>query len=155
MYIYNYTVVQIHGHIQYIRRQTSENQLFIIASVTLRSALADSPDGVVAARLGPLHDRHPLVVVAEEGEVEVGAAAVRLGADGQLAQQAAHRLRVPAVLGVDDGVFEPGGERQHVARWRHTRTSTCHPLKPDWPERRRSAFFHFFPLYPDINSHLF
>lgn len=85
-------------------------------AVSLRSAPADSPDGVVAAGLGSLHDRHPLVVVAEEGEVEVGAAAVRLGADGQLAQQAAHRLRVPAVLGVHDGVFEPGGQRQHVAR---------------------------------------
>lgn len=65
------------------------------------------PDGVVSAGLGPLHHRHPLVVVAEERQVQVGAAAVGLRADGQLAQQATHRLRVPAVLGVDDGVFEP------------------------------------------------
>ncbi|KAG7275293.1 hypothetical protein CRUP_018267 [Coryphaenoides rupestris] len=34
----------------------------------------------------------------------------RLRADGQLAQQPPHRLRVPAVLGVHDGVLEPGEE---------------------------------------------
>lgn len=64
------------------------------------------PDGVVSAGLGSLHHRHPLVVVAEEREVEVRAAAVRLGADGQLTQQPPHRLRVPSVFSVHDGVFE-------------------------------------------------
>lgn len=67
------------------------------------------PDRMVPTRLGSLHHRHPLVVVAEEGEVQVGAAAVGLGADGQLAQQPPHRLGVAAVLGVHDGVFESGG----------------------------------------------
>lgn len=69
------------------------------------------PDRMVPTRLGSLHHRHPLVVVAEEGQVKVGAAAVGLGADGQLAQQPPHRLRVAAVLGVDDGVLESGGHR--------------------------------------------
>lgn len=67
------------------------------------------PDRMVATRLGPLHHRHPLIVVAEEGEVQVRTAAVRLGADGQLAQQPTHSLRVPAVLGVHNSVFESAG----------------------------------------------
>lgn len=70
------------------------------------------PDRVVATRLGSLHHRHPLIVVAEEGEVQVRAAAVGLGTDGQLAQQPPHSLRVSAVLGVDDSVFESGGGTQ-------------------------------------------
>lgn len=65
------------------------------------------PDRVVATRLGPLHDGHPLVIVAEERQVEVGAAAVGLGADGELAQQPAHCLGVPSVLGVYNSVFKP------------------------------------------------
>lgn len=65
------------------------------------------PDGVVSTSLGPLHDRHPLVIVAEEGQVEVGAAAVRLGADGELAEQPAHGLGVPSVLGIHNSVFKP------------------------------------------------
>lgn len=70
------------------------------------------PDRVVATRLGSLHHRHPLIVIAEEGEVQVRAAAVGLGTDGQLAQQPPHSLRVSAVLGVDDSVFESGGGTQ-------------------------------------------
>lgn len=69
------------------------------------------PDRVVATRLGPLHDGHPLVIVAEERQVEVGAAAVGLGADGELAQQPAHSLGVPSILGVHNSVFKP--ERKH------------------------------------------
>lgn len=64
------------------------------------------PDGVVSTGLGPLHHRHPLVIVTEEGEVEVRAAAVGLGANRQLAQQPAHRLGVAAVFRVHNGVFE-------------------------------------------------
>lgn len=64
---------------------------------------------MVTTRLGSFHDRHPLVVIAEEGEVQVGAAAVGLGTDGQLAEQPAHSLRVSAVLGVHNSVFESGG----------------------------------------------
>ena len=64
------------------------------------------PDGVVSAGLGSLHHRHPLVVVAEQGEVQVGTTRVGLGADGQLGQQPLHSLRVAAKLGVDDGLFE-------------------------------------------------
>lgn len=67
---------------------------------------AHSPDGVVSAGLGPLHYWHPLVIITEEGEVEVGTAAVGLGADRQLTQQPTHCLRVPAVFGVHYGVFE-------------------------------------------------
>jgi len=80
------------------------------------------PDGVISAALGPLHHRHPLVVVAEEGEVEVRAAAVRLGADGQLTKQPPHRLRVPAVFGVHYGVLEPeaqGNRRRRRSTQRH------------------------------------
>lgn len=67
---------------------------------------------MIAAGLGTLHDRHPLVVIAEKGEVEVGAAAVGLGADGELAQQPPHSLRVPSVLGVHNSVFEPAAEQE-------------------------------------------
>lgn len=69
------------------------------------------PDGMVATRLGSFHHRHPLIVIAEEGEVQVRAAAVRLGADGQLAEQPTHRLCVAAILGVHNSVFESGGDR--------------------------------------------
>jgi len=47
---------------------------------------------VVPAGFGSLHDGDPLVVVAKEGQVEVGAAAVGLGTDRQLGQQALHSL---------------------------------------------------------------
>lgn len=61
---------------------------------------------MVSTGLGPLHHRHPLVVVAEEREVEVRAAAVGLGADGKLAEQPPHRLSVAAVFGVDYSVLK-------------------------------------------------
>lgn len=69
------------------------------------------PDGVISAGLGPLHHRHPLVIITEEGEVEVRTAAVGLGADGQLTQQPPYRLGVPAVFGVDYGVLESEEQR--------------------------------------------
>lgn len=65
------------------------------------------PDGVISTGLGPLHHRHPLVVVAEERQVQIGAAAVRLGADGQLTEQPTYGFRVAAIFGVHYGVFEP------------------------------------------------
>ena len=65
------------------------------------------PDRVVSASLGPLHDWHPLVVIAKERQVKVRAATVGLGADGELAQQPANGLRVSSVLGVDNSVFKP------------------------------------------------
>ena len=75
---------------------------------------------MVSASLGSLHDRHPLVVVAKERQVKVRAAAVGLGADGELAQQPANGLRVSSVLGVDDSVFKP--EIKHrggrLCQWR-------------------------------------
>lgn len=40
------------------------------------------PDRVVSTGLWPLHYGHPLVIIAEEGEVEVRTAAVGLGTDG-------------------------------------------------------------------------
>lgn len=61
---------------------------------------------MVSTGLGPLHHRHPLVVVAEEREVEVRAAAVGLSADGKLAEQPPHRLSVAAVFGVDYSVLK-------------------------------------------------
>lgn len=64
---------------------------------------------MVATGLGSLHHRHPLVVVAEEGQVQVRTAAVGLSTDGQLTQQPTHSLRVAAILGIHDGVFEPAG----------------------------------------------
>ena len=70
------------------------------------------PDRVIPACLGPLHDGHPLVIVAEERQVEVGATTVRLGADGELAQQSAHGLRVTPILGVYNRVFKPKTEHQ-------------------------------------------
>lgn len=75
-----------------------------------------APNRVVTAGFGPFHDRDPLVVVAEEREVQVRAAAVGLGADWQLAEQTAHRLRVPAVLCVHYGVLESGTHRDRGAR---------------------------------------
>lgn len=94
-------------------------------SVSWEQTEQSAPDGVVSAGLGPLHHRHPLVVVAEERQVQVGAAAVGLGADGQLAQQATHRLRVPPVLGVDDGVFEPAGGDEVTRRGSKRKNLIC------------------------------
>src|SRR5262249_41230735 len=42
----------------------------------------------------PLQHRHPLIVITEQGEIQIGARAVRLGADGQLGKHAPNRLRV-------------------------------------------------------------
>lgn len=67
---------------------------------------------MVPTRLGALHDRHPLVVITEEGEVEVGAATVGLSADGKLPQQPPHGFRVPTVLCIHNGVLESEGNRQ-------------------------------------------
>ena len=49
-------------------------------------------DGVVAADLGPLHDRDPLFLVGEQGEIEVRRAGVGLRVDGQLGEHALPRL---------------------------------------------------------------
>lgn len=68
------------------------------------------PDGVVSTCFGPLHHRYPLVVVAEERKIEVGAAAVGLSTNWQLSQQPPHRLSVTAVLCINYGVFEPDHE---------------------------------------------
>lgn len=68
------------------------------------------PDGVVSTCFGPLHHRYPLVVVAEERKIEVGAAAVGLSTNGQLSQQPPHSLSVTAILCIHDGVFEPDQE---------------------------------------------
>ena len=65
------------------------------------------PDGVVSTGFGALHDGYPFVIVAEEGEVQVGAAAVGLGTDGQLAQQTPNSLHVTAILSVHYGVLKP------------------------------------------------
>lgn len=61
---------------------------------------------MVSAGLGPLHNRHPLVIIAEEGEVEIRAAAVGLSTDGQLTQQPTHRLCMAAIFSVHYGVLE-------------------------------------------------
>lgn len=68
------------------------------------------PDGVVSTCFGPFHHRYPLVVVAEERKIEVGAAAVGLSTNWQLSQQPPHRLSVTAVLCINYGVFEPDHE---------------------------------------------
>lgn len=62
---------------------------------------------MISTSLRSLHDRHPLVIVAEERQVKVGATAVRLGTDGELTQQPAHCLRVPSILGIYNSVFKP------------------------------------------------
>lgn len=61
---------------------------------------------MVSACLGSLHHGHPLVIVTEEREVKVRAAAVRLGANGQLTKQPTDCFRVAPVFGVHYGVFE-------------------------------------------------
>lgn len=65
------------------------------------------PDRVISTSLGPLHDWHPLVIVAEERQIKVGATTVRLGADGELTQQPAYCLCVPSILGIYNSVFKP------------------------------------------------
>ena len=72
------------------------------------------PDGVVAARLRTLHHRHPLVVVAEQRQVEVRTAAVRLRADRQLSEQPLRRLRPSAVTRRHDRLLEAALERAGV-----------------------------------------
>ena len=100
---------------------TRENKWTVTVKWCTREEKADSPatgsaqlkqwrcvpDRVVSASLGPLHDWHPLVVIAKERQVKVRAATVGLGTDGELAQQPANGLRVSSVLGVDDSVFKP------------------------------------------------
>lgn len=70
------------------------------------------PYRVITAGLGPLHDRHPLVIIAEKGEVEVRAATVRLGTDWELAQQPPHGLCVSSILGIHNSVFEPEANQE-------------------------------------------
>jgi hypothetical protein len=76
---------------------------------------------------------HPFVVVAEEREVEVGRAAVRLRADWQLGQQPLGCLRAAAETSADDRLLEPlldqparqrGGSRRFRARL-ETLAQTC------------------------------
>lgn len=74
------------------------------------------PDGVVSTGLRSLHHRHPLVIITEEGEVEVRTAAVGLSADGQLTQQPTHRLGVPAIFGIHYGVFESEAQTDRYQR---------------------------------------
>ena len=71
---------------------------------------------MVSAGLGSLHHRHPLVIITEEGEVEVRTAAVGLGTDGQLTQQPTHRLGVPAIFGIDYSVFESEAQTDRYQR---------------------------------------
>ena len=81
-------------------------------------------DGVIRTRLGPLHHRDPLLVVAEEREIEVRGARVGLGADGQVGEDSLPGLVQAPVLGTDDGLLEPllqetgvdvvGGTGDHV-----------------------------------------
>ncbi len=52
------------------------------------------PDWVVATCLWTFHYGHPLVIVAEEGQVEIRTAAVRLRRDGQLCQESLHCFSV-------------------------------------------------------------
>lgn len=66
----------------------------------------NSPDGTVSHSLGPLQSRHPLVIVAEEGQVQVGAVGMALGADGELAQQSPGRLCLSSIPGIGDGLLE-------------------------------------------------
>ena len=56
-------------------------------------------DGVVAADLGPLHDRDPLFLVGEQGEIKVRRAGVGLRVDGQLGEHALPRLGDATVPG--------------------------------------------------------
>ena len=56
-------------------------------------------DGVLAARLRPLHDGDPFLVVREEGEIQVGAARIRLGGDGKLCEDPLSGFHEAAVLG--------------------------------------------------------
>lgn len=76
------------------------------------------PDGVVSAGLRPLHNWHPLVIIAEEGEVEVRAAAVGLCADGQLTQQPTHRFGMAAIFGIHNSVLKSeAADRQLNISW--------------------------------------
>ena len=59
----------------------------IFSPQTVSSWSSDSiPDRVISTSLRSLHDRHPLVIVAEERQIKVGATTVRLGTDGELTQ---------------------------------------------------------------------
>lgn len=69
---------------------------------------SEVPYGMIATGLWPFHDRHPLVIIAEEGEVQIRAAAVGLSTDGQLPEKPSDCLCVPSVFGIHNGVFKPG-----------------------------------------------
>lgn len=92
-----------HSH----REMTSEKKSEKAGHPEPRGCGDGIPDRVISTSLGALHDGHPLVIVAEERQIKVGATAVRLGTDGELTQQPAYRLRVPSVLGVYNSVFKP------------------------------------------------
>ena len=56
------------------------------------------PDGVLPARLGPLHHRNPLLVVGEEVEVEQGRRREALGRDWKLGKHALACLAQSTIL---------------------------------------------------------
>lgn len=62
---------------------------------------------MVGTALGALHDRDPLVVVGEEGEVEVRGGGEGLGGDGQLTQEALGGFCHASATRIDEGLFEP------------------------------------------------
>ena len=72
-----------------------------------QSRIADvETNGMIAAGLGPLHQRHPLVIVGEELQVEIGRTRIGLRWNGQLGEDSLGGLGVAAETGADDGLLE-------------------------------------------------
>jgi hypothetical protein len=66
-------------------------------SLSSRSSSSYVPDRMIATCLGPFHRRYPFIVVTVQCQVQVWAGAVRLGADRQLSQHAAHGFGPPTI----------------------------------------------------------
>jgi len=62
---------------------------------------------MIAACFGPFHGGDPLVIVAEQWQVEERTGAVGLGTDWQLCQHPPHRLSATPIPCTGDRVLEP------------------------------------------------
>ena len=80
--------------------------------ILIPSGFCSNLNGLFATRLGPLHDRDPLLVVTEEGEIEVRRSCVRLRTDGQLREDALPREQKRTSLGAEKH-SSPGFDSWH------------------------------------------
>merc|ERR1719228_1211040 len=65
------------------------------------------PDWMFSTSLGSLHNRHPLVIVGEEGQVEEGGGGERLSRDWKLSKNSFPCLIGSTIFCTNNGLLEP------------------------------------------------